>query len=293
MKKKPDEVLRRFKKILKIVFIAIGTLLIGILIAAHILLKPASDKKIIQELSKGKATPYINKNQYKNFEYRVISMQKVIDTLLPTLVFVHGSPGSPLDYKRYLNDTLLNTKANLITYERIGYNQKNLGEVQGLLASELLILHDVIQDIPEEKIILIGYSYGGPVILASEKSYKYKVSLASAVVGEYEPMFWLLNFCRWKLTKPLVPKILRAAAEEKYAHLTDLPKYKNVWNVSPSKVVNIHGDEDFIVPYKNSEFLEETIDTDKFTMVTIKGGGHDLIWTNFALIKSEILKTLN
>ena len=103
MKKKPREVLRKFKKILKIVFIAIGILLIAILIAAHLLLKPASDSKIIAELSKGIATPYISNKHYKKFEYRVISMQKEIDTLLPTIVFVHGSPGSPLDYKRHFN----------------------------------------------------------------------------------------------------------------------------------------------------------------------------------------------
>ena len=285
-------ILKKLKKIFKIFFIVIGVLIIGLLIAAHILLKPASDEKVINELSKGIATPYIFTNDYKDFNYRVIAMQKELDTVLPTLVFVHGSPGSSLDYKRYFNDSTLNKKANLITYDRIGYGQKNLGKIQGTLAFEMEILHDLIKDIPVNKIILAGYSYGGPVILASNKNYKYKISLASAVVGEYEPMFGVLSLYKWKLTRPLIPAMLRAAAKEKYAHLTDLSIYKDKWNLSPSKVVNIHGDKDFIVPYKNSKFLEDTIDADKFTMVTIEGGGHDLIWTNFDLIKLEILKTL-
>jgi pimeloyl-ACP methyl ester carboxylesterase len=285
--------LKKVKKIVKIFFIVIGVLIIGLFVAAHILLKPASNEKVINELSKGIATPYIFTNNYKDFNYRVIAMQKELDTTLPTLVFVHGSPGSSLDYKRYFNDSILNKKANLITYDRIGYGLKNLGKIQGTLAFEMEILHDLIKDISVNKIILIGYSYGGPVILASNKNYKYKISLASAVVGEYEPMFGVLSLYKWKLTRPLVPAMLRAAAKEKYAHLTDLSMYKDKWNLSPSKVVNIQGDKDFIVPYKNSKFLEDTIDADKFTMVTIKGGGHDLIWTNFELIKSEILKTLN
>lgn len=286
-------ILKRVKKILKISFIVIGLLIIVLFTAAHILLKPASNEKVIKELSKGIAMPHIFSNNYKDYNYRVIAMQKELDTTLPTLVFVHGSPGSSLDYKRYFNDSVLNKKANLITYDRIGYGQKNLGKIPGTLAFEMEILHDLIKNIPVDKIILAGYSYGGPVILASNKNYKYKISLASAVVGEYEPMFGVLSLYKWKLTRPLIPPMLRAAAKEKYAHLTDLSMYDDKWNLSPAKVVNIHGDEDFIVPYKNSEYLEDTIDSDKFTMVTIKGGGHDLIWSNFELIRSEILKTLN
>ena len=284
--------MRKVKKIFKIILIVITTLFIVLLISAHIFLKPASNEKVIEKLSKGIVKPYITTNTYKAYDYRVIHMQKNLDTTLPTLIFVHGSPGSSLDYKRYLNDSLLNKKANLIAYDRVGYGQTNLGEIQGTLSFELEILHDLIKEMPENNIILLGYSYGGPVILASNKNYKYKISLASAVVGEFEPMFGILNVYKWKLTKPLIPAMFRAAAKEKYAHLTDFPKYNDKWNLSPSKIVNIHGDKDFIVPYKNSEYLEKTIDSNKFTMVTIKGGGHDLIWTNFELIKSEILKTL-
>ena len=285
--------MKKVKKFFKITLLVFVGLFVVLLLAAHIFLKPASDEKVRTELSNGIAQPYIFKNDYKGFEYRIIAMQEELDSTLPVLVFVHGSPGSSLDYKRYFNDTLLNKKFNLITYDRVGYGESNLGEVQGTIAFELEILHDLIKDIPVENIILAGYSYGGPVILASEKNYKYKVSMASAVVGAYEPMFGILNFYKWKLTRPLIPSMLRAAAKEKYAHLSDLPNFKDKWNLSPSKVVNIHGDKDFIVPFKNSIFLQQIIDNDKFKMVTIKDGGHDLIWSHFELIKSEILKTLH
>tara|TARA_R110002073_G_scaffold139232_2_gene289398 strand:- start:182687 stop:183544 length:858 start_codon:yes stop_codon:yes gene_type:complete len=285
--------MKRFKKVLKIAAIVLGILLILLFIAAHVLMRPASDENVLKELTSTFTKPTLYYNNYKSFSYRVVRMQTGIDSTLPTLVFVHGSPGSLLDYKRYLTDSLLNKKANMVAYDRVGYGLKNTGQVQGTLAFELAILDDVIQGIPDEKIVLAGYSYGGPVVLASNKNYKYKVSMASAVVGAYEPMFWLLNFYKWRLTRPLIPAKLRAAAKEKYAHLEDLPNYKDKWNLSPSKIINIQGEDDAIVPYKNSEFLTRVIDSSKFTMVTIKGGGHDLIWTNFELIKSEILKTLD
>jgi len=280
------------KKIFKIIGIVILILFTGLLIAAHVLLKPKSDKRVLEKLSNAHHEPYIFNNTYKEFKYRVVAMQKALDTTLPTLVFVHGSPGSTLDYSRYFKDSILNSKANLITYDRVGYGPKNIGKVQGSIAFELEILHDVIKNIPPEKIILIGYSYGGPVILASPKNYKYKVSLASSVDGTLEPMFWMLNLYKWKMTRPLIPGMLKAAAKEKYSHLTDLPNYENKWNISPSPIVNIQGDKDWIVPYENSMYLQRKIDNDKFSMVTIDGGGHELIWSDFNLIKNEILKTL-
>ncbi len=285
-------ILKKFKKFIKVTIAICAILLIALLIAAHVFLQPASDDKVRKELSEGISKPYILNKEYKGFKYRAIAMQKELDSTKPVLIFVHGSPGSSLDYKRYLNDTLLNEKFNLITYDRVGYGNDNLGKIQGSLVFELEILHHLIKDIPEEEIVLAGYSYGGPVVLASEKNYKYKVSMASAVVGEYEPMFGVLNFYKWKLTRPLVPAMFRAAAKEKFSHLEELPNYKDKWNVSPSKIINIHGNKDFIVPYANSEFLQDVIDKEKFKMVTIKGGGHDLIWSDFNLIKSEILKTI-
>ena len=284
--------MRILKKILKITGFVLGVLFIGLLIAAHVFLKPKSDEEVVEKLKNSHHKPHIYYNTYKEFKYRVVAMQQNIDTVLPTLVFVHGSPGSILDYSRYFKDSTLNSKANILSYDRVGYGTNNAGDVQGSIAFELKILHDLIKEIPPEKIVLIGYSYGGPVVLASPKSYKYKVSLASSISADLEPMFWALNFYKWKLTRPLIPNLLKAAAKEKYAHLTDLPSYNDKWSISPSPIVNIQGDKDWIVPYENSKILQKIIDANKLKMVTIGGGGHELIWSHFKLIKSEILKTV-
>lgn len=282
-----------FKKILKISGIILLAVIIGLLIAAHQFLKPESDKEIIEKLTTNYTNPTIVYNNYNDYKYRVVSLQKEVDTTLPILIFVHGSPGSIMDFKCYLKDSLLNNKANIVVYERIGYGPNNLGKTPASMKIELGVLHDLIKNYPEEKIVLAGYSYGGSVVMASDKKYKYKISMASAVVGEYEPMFKALIFYRWKLTRWLIPPKARAAAKEKYAHVKEFQKYQDKWNLSPAKVINIHGDKDWIVPYKNSEFLQQLFDKDKFTMVTITGGGHELIWSDFNLIKAEILKTLD
>ncbi len=284
--------MRKIKRIFKIVALVVLTLLLVFFIAIHVFMSPESDKKVLEKLASSFTTPHIYYNHYKDFDYRVIAMQQTIDTILPTLVFVHGSPGGTLDYKRYFKDSLLNARANIIGYDRVGYGLHHTGDVQGSINFELNILHDVLKDLTSDKVVLIGYSYGGSVVMASPKKYKYKVSLASAISADLEPMFWTLNFYDWRFTRWLIPKKIQAAAKEKYAHLIDLPKYDKQWNVSPSPVINIQGDKDWIVPYKNSMILQGLIDKDKFKMVTIKDGGHEMIWSDFDLIKNEILKTL-
>lgn len=284
--------MRLIKKIAKIFGIVLSILFIGLFIAVHIFLRPSSDKDILEEFSDTNLHPKVYNKPYKAYTYRVLAMQQAIDTTLPTLVFVHGSPGSSMDFKRYFKDSLINAQANILAYDRIGYGPGNSGEVLGSLDSELEVLHDVIKDLPSENVILVGYSYGGTVVLASPKKYRYKVSLASAISADLEPMFWALKLYKWSLTRALMPKSLKAAAKEKYSHLSDLPNYDKKWNKSPSKVLNIQGDKDWIVPFENSKLLQQKLDSSKLHMLIIKNGGHELIWSDFKLIRDELIKTI-
>ena len=280
-----------FKKIIKIAGIVLLIVFIGLYSAAYWFLSPESDTSITEKLKNPYSTVYLEHHIFRGFDYRVVSMQQQPDTTLPTLVFVHGSPGSILDYKRYFKDSLLNSKANMIGYERVGYGLKNTGEVQSL-NFEVDLLNEVTKSLLPEKTVLVGYSYGGTVVLASPRDYKNKVAIAAAVDAGLEPMFWVLKFYNWKLTRWLIPKKLQAATKEKYMHLQELPEYKDKWNTSPAPILDIQGNSDRIVPYNNSMVLQKLITPDKFKLITLNDTGHELIWTKFEEIRNEILKTL-
>lgn len=252
--------------------------------------KRKSDKKIVKSFQQDSVQVFIKHLDFNDKDIRVLEMQKELDVTLPTLVFVHGSPGAALDFKKYLLDIELNKKYNIIAYDRIGYSDVATGEVLNSIADEVEVLHEVIKKLNSKNIVLLGYSYGGTIALASTKNYKKKIILAGAVKGDLEPMFWALNIYKWKLTRPLVPKVFQAASQEKLEHVTELPAYENKWDISEASILSIHGKKDKIVPFENSLFLQEKIDEDKFTLLTIDKGNHSLVWTNFELIKSEILK---
>lgn len=283
----------RFKKILKITFAIVVVLLFVFYFLFLNFSSPKSTSEVIDEFKDNMYQPTIKTNSYKGFEYRILSMQKEIDTSKTTLVFVHGAPGSLLDFKKYLADSLLNVKANMISYDRVGYGFEDTHTVQKSLTFEVEILNDVLKTLDKNKTIIVGYSYGGPIALAVKAAYKKIVLVAPAVYSKVEPMPWMLNFYKWKATRWLVPTIWKSASEEKMNHRTELEKFEHNWKLNPSKIISIHGDEDGIVPYENSLFLQEQFPEEQFELITVPDTGHALVWTQFELIKSELLKQLH
>jgi len=283
--------MRLFKKILKIAGILILTLFIGIYILFYRVTMPKSDKKVLKEFQKLGVTAILSKEKFKSFEYRKVSVIK--DTALPTVVFVHGAIGSVLDFKEYMTDSILLQKANMIVYDRIGYSYNDKNDVQESIAFESEMLENITKNLVADRTILVGYSYGGPIVLASKKKYRKVILLAPAVYSEVEPMPWMLNLYKWKLTRWIVPPIWKQASKEKLTHRQDLKKFEKNWATNPNNIVSIHGNDDWIVPYENSEYLQSQFSEDQFNIVTIDEAGHGLVWSNFNEIKAQLLNLIN
>ncbi|PHS52615.1 MAG: hypothetical protein COB01_07340 [Lutibacter sp.] len=284
---------RKTKKIFKIIGIIFFVIFTLLIIQFYRFSIPKSDEKIKRTFTDNGSPVYINHQKFKNFEYRVLETQKEIDTIVPTIVFIHGSIGSALDFKQYLFDVDLNKKANLISYDRIGYGTSQTGNVQESIAFEAELLENLTRDLVLKNTVLVGYSYGGPIALASHNEYKKIVLLAPAVFAEVEPMPWALNLYKWKTTRWLLPMTWKAASKEKLSHKTDLQAFENSWHKNPSKIISIHGTEDWIVPIENSLFLKEKLVPQQFDLVTLEKAGHGLVWSHFNEIKNILLQQLN
>ena len=259
----------------------------------HDFISPKSDEQVLEILQSGGISPNIRKVDFKGHKVRVIEMQKELDTALPILFLVHGSPGSAIDFKRYLRDRDILSRANVVSYDRIGYNRESTGKVLPSLAEELELLHRILEAFPARKVVLAGYSYGGTLVMASDREFRKKIVLAPAVKGELEPMFLAMKLYEWPLTKRFIPKVFQGAAEEKLRHVRELPAYAEVWTESPSPVISIHGNKDHIVPYANSLYLQRIFPAEQFELITLEKGNHALIWNEYQRIKEQILQCLD
>ncbi|MGV6845691.1 MAG: alpha/beta fold hydrolase [Lutibacter sp.] len=280
------------KKILKIIgiLLIIGMVFIGY--QFNRISTPKSDQDIVATFKEKNVPIFLQKKVFKGRSYRLVSAQQQIDTVKPTIVFVHGSIGSALDFKNYLLDAELRKRANLITYDRVGYGIYNTGKVFNSILLEKEMLEDIVKNIPTLKLIIVGYSYGGPIALASLKKYKKIILLAPAVYSKYEKQPWLINFYKWKLTRFLVPKTWQAASIEKLNHANDLSNFENQWTANPSKIICVQGNDDWIVPFENSLKLKNDFPKEQFELKVLKNAGHALIWTHFKEIKKIILNQL-
>ena len=252
---------------------------------------PKTDEKVRESFLEYGVLPSITHERYKTFDFRKVTVER--DTCLPNIVFVHGTIGSVLDFKKYMTDSILTAKANMIIYDRVGYNYQDKNDVQESITFEVEMLEDILKNLNPKKTIVVGYSYGGPIALASKKNYKKVILLAPAVYSEVEPMPGILNIYKWKLTRWMVPPIWKQASKEKISHPEDLRKFESKWNENPNEVLSIHGDADWIVPYSNSEYLKNIFTQEQFELLTLPDANHDLIWSRFAEIKEILLKELD
>ena len=133
--------MRILKKILKIVGVVLIVLLVGFYAFFYWMTAPKSDETVLEEFQASGITPEITHEKFKTFDFRKVAVVK--DTSLPTVVFVHGTIGSVLDFKEYMTDRLLLSKANMIIYDRIGYNYKDKNDVQESIAFEVEMLEIV------------------------------------------------------------------------------------------------------------------------------------------------------
>ncbi|WP_417801011.1 alpha/beta fold hydrolase [Tenacibaculum sp.] len=282
--------MKLLKKILKITGIALFVLFLVLYYLFWNFSAPKSDVKVLEKFS-GNSTPILAYKNFKGFEYRKLSIIK--DTTLPTLVFVHGTIGSSTDFIKYMKDSVLLSKANMVSYDRIGYNYQDKNSVQESIAFERDMLKNILHDIPPHKTILVGYSYGGPIALAVQEKVRKVILLAPAVYSKVEPMPWSLNLYKWKVTRWLVPPIWQEASKEKLSHKQDLRTFENHWKSTPNSIVSVHGTDDWIVPFGNSLFLEKQFPKHQLELIRVPDAGHGFIWSKFDTIKKHLRQQLD
>ncbi|MEM7182024.1 MAG: alpha/beta hydrolase [Spirochaetota bacterium] len=214
------------------------------------------------------------------------------------VVFVHGSPGSWDAYLRFLTDTDLLAQAKLISVDRPGY-EKSQGEAELSLQRQAYLLMQALQkSYPEKKYLLVGHSFGGPVIARMAMDYPEQVShlvlVAASIDPELEVVRWYQKFADWTIIRWILPHSLDVCNQEILPLKQELQKMLPLWKNIRIPVTVIQGEKDTLVPPGNATFAKKMlINTAKVDMIVKKEMNHFVPWEHPELIKTAVLGYLS
>lgn len=163
----------------------------------------------------------------------------------------------------------------LIVADRPGFAQSEPREAVRDLARQADALAPMLEARPDQRVLLVGQSFGAPVATLMAARHPDRVDaivLVSAYFGDRGPTARrMLGVGR--IARPLLPRDLRNSIIEVSAQTDQLPAVWEAFTGLTQPVVFVHGDDDSFVPLEADRRIADEYG---HTLVTVPGGDHFL-----------------
>ena len=118
------------------------------------------------------------------------------------VVFIHGDPGTSLDFSGIQRQ--LSPKYRTIAVDRPGYGWSDRPRLEMTPRDQARMLHDALKELLLNRPVLVGFSYGGPVITAWALEYPNEVGALVYLCAVADPVEGHpLHGAQAKLVEPL------------------------------------------------------------------------------------------
>lgn len=213
----------------------------------------------------------------------------------PTLVFIHGTPGSWNAFIQYMQDKTLMQQFRIISVDRPGFGYSDFGKVLNL-AGQASILNEWMKKIGNGKpVYLVGHSLGGPLIakMAADEpgSYKGLVIISGSIDPDAEkPEKWRVLLFKTPLNY-FLPGAFRPSNKELWFLKSDLQELKKDFSKITIPVYFIHGNKDTWVPPGNVAFGRKMLsNSSQIAELMLPKGNHFIPWTHYDEIRDVLLQ---
>jgi len=213
---------------------------------------------------------------------------------LPTLFFIHGSPGSWDAFKGYMMDKDLDKHFRIISVDRPGFGYSDFGTAYHL-EHQCELIHKVIRKENNQKPVhLIGHSIGGPVIVQLAQDHPDEFASLTILAGSISPKDEPKEYWRYLFTysplRLLMPGAFRPSNDEIVYFKKELYHIDANYALIKIPVTFIHGDKDRFVTVKNVEYGKEKLKHNTgVKVIIIPGAGHFIPWEHYDIIKTHLL----
>lgn len=214
---------------------------------------------------------------------------------LPTLFFVHGTPGSWDAFSDYLKDKDLLKRFRMVSFDRPGFGYSDFGKPFHL-AKQSELMSPLFKILANGRPMFIaGHSLGGPMVvkLAADNPTTFSglvIISGSIDPAEEKPEKWRPILYETPLNY-FVPGAMRPSNEELWYLKTDLVDLKADFPKITCPVYFIHGEADTWVPPGNVTYGKKMlVNASHIEQTMIPGANHFIPWSKFNEIKSVLLK---
>jgi pimeloyl-ACP methyl ester carboxylesterase len=219
---------------------------------------------------------------------------KIGNDTLPTLFFVHGSPGSWDAFSVYMQDSDLLAKYRMISIDRPGFGYSQFGKAKNL-AEQSLIISPLLKYIKNGKPIhIIGHSLGGPIavklVADNPNTFTTMVLLAGSVDPAEEPKEKWRGILYNTPLQYLMPGAFRPSNNEIWMAKKELVPLANQFASITCNVWIVHGDADKFVPVGNAGYAKKMLVSAASVQTKILAGApHFIPWAPWYKYIKEIL----
>ncbi len=206
------------------------------------------------------------------------------------LVFVHGTPGSLRAFRTYLADPLLRERFHMISVSRVGWTA-GATEKEPSLEAQARALRPILEmDRSGRGAILMGHSYGGPVIARAAMDFTGLVGGLIFVATTGDPALsgprWY-NYISFWWPGFILGDRLMGANEEIMAVREQLAKMLPRWEALTMPALIVQGDDDNLVHPGNADFLHQQLVNSH--LLPRPGGDHFILWGDMPVIRDAII----
>ncbi|MEO7767540.1 MAG: alpha/beta hydrolase [Ferruginibacter sp.] len=208
----------------------------------------------------------------------------------PTIVFIHGSPGSWDAFSGYMQDKDLLQKYRMISIDRPGFGYSNFGDAQHIEDQSAMIspLFDLWKN--GKPVYLVGHSLGGPMVIQLNADNPGLFSGLVLLAGSVDPAEEKKE--KWRyildagLLRYMVPGAFSPSNKELLYFKKDVYALQDKFALVKCKVIIVHGTQDPLVPVGNATFAQhKLVNANSVKLILIPGANHFIPWTKYDTIK--------
>ena len=272
-------------------FVFVGILSLWLVFAQSCAKFMMSDKQAMTEFGKDTIALQLKTetiNGYKIHYAQTGSADK------PTLMFIHGSPGSWIAFKSYLKDKDLRQHFRLISIDRPGFGYSNYGDAISI-SMQADIIGPLIGRLQNGKnFYVVGHSLGGPITVMLAAQYQQYISgivlLAASVDPNEEkkelwrPVLKTFPFCY------LLPGSFRPSNIELWSFKKDVLNMPADLNRITCPVIILQGMIDPLVPPGNAFYAQkQLVNAKSVKLISLDSANHFIPWTRYSQVKEALM----